>query len=137
MKQRRLFLASVVVFTTLLGATTNLAFAATNYQSVNVSYKTYGSGHGISSGKRNGIWHHFASKRKVTLKINSRSGSGIGKVTLYRNKAFLDSEYGTVRASVGSHTFGTKTNIDSGQYYLIFFGGNANTTQRIRGAIHD
>jgi hypothetical protein len=138
MKHRHiLFTIIVIALTTLVGATTNLAFAASNSQSINVTYKTYGSGLGTSNGKRNGVWHYFAKNRKVSLKVTSKSGAGTGQATLYRSQAFIDTSYGTTTTKVGTHSFGNKTNTTSGKYYLIFFGGNTSTTQKIRGSIHD
>lgn len=108
-----------------------------NSQSVNVSYKTYSSGNGFVSGKSQGVWHYFSNGHKVTLQVKSKSGAGTSTAYLYRSTLLVDPYYGAVTASVGSHTFGKKTDATSGKYYLLFAGGNHDTTQKISGTIHD
>lgn len=130
-KIRNIVFSTLVVLT--VGLSTQTAYAAS--QSVYAHYKVHGSGNGISSGKTNGVWHYLNANRKVTLKVNSSTGAG--SCTLKRSGFMWDKIYGTVSSNVGTHHFSGKTDVTSGQYYLEFFGGNANSTHTIHGTLHD
>lgn len=124
--------------TIVIGFTTSLNYVLAASQSIDVTYKTYGSGNGISSGKDNKVWHYLRSGHYATLKVSSTSGAGTGQCSLYRNKVLsLDAKYGTVSVTNGSHKFSNKLDTTSGEYYLVFFGGNASSTQHIKGSITD
>lgn len=138
MKKQYFFWVTVAVIMFSFGFGTVMVCASTDTQSVNISYHVRGNGNGQVSGKTNKVWHYFQKNRTITLKITSRSGKGVGKATLYRNRAvILDRNMGNVSASVGSHRFPSKTDLTSGQYYLRFWGGNSLTTQKVKGSIHD
>ncbi|WP_156488084.1 hypothetical protein [Schleiferilactobacillus harbinensis] len=132
-----------VLFTALILAISGVTvFAATQAsaasQTISVSYETYGSGLGRADGKRNGVWHYFRNGHTVTLSVSSHSGAGTPQASLYKSVGFwTDTLYGTVDATKGTRSFSSKADETSGSYYLIFWGGNAQTTQKISGSIHD
>lgn len=127
-----IFYASVMLG---IGLSSQTIYASS--QSVYAHYRVHASGNGISSGKTNNVWHYLNKNRRITLKISSSTGAGSGLCTLRRKSAFLDKSFGQVSSNVGTHQFGQKTDQTSGQYYLEFYGGNANSTHTIHGTIHD
>jgi hypothetical protein len=132
-----------VLFTALVLAISGLSLFTASYanaasQSINVTYQTYGSGNGRADGKANGIWHNFSQGHTVTLVVSSHTGAGSPQASLYRSiSLWADASFGTVSAKKGTRSFPTKADKSSGSYYLVFWGGNSETTQRISGSIHD
>lgn len=106
-------------------------------QSINVTYKTYASANGISNGKKNKVWHYLHKNKNAYLKVTTKTGSGTVKAYLYRSQLLIDSNYGSVTASKGTHKYTKKLDSTSGSYYLIFHGGNANKTEHVKGWIYD
>ncbi|MCM2629885.1 hypothetical protein [Lactiplantibacillus plantarum] len=131
--KKAILLMTMILFVS--GTITLNAYAAS--QSVNVSYKTYGSANGRSNGKTNGVWHYLRNGKYGYLKITSKTGAGRTYASLYRSVVGPDKKFGTVRTSKGSHKFSGKLNKTSGSYYLICYGGNSSVTIHIKGKLHD
>lgn len=126
----------LIVMVLLVGSSIELeAYAAS--QSVNVSYKTYGSANGHSNGKTNGVWHYLRKNKYGHLKVTKKTGAGKSYASLYRSVVGPDKKFGTVRTSKGSHKFSSKLNKTSGSYYLVLYGGNSSTTIHVKGTLHD
>ncbi|EEJ71601.1 hypothetical protein [Lactobacillus ultunensis] len=134
MKRIKSIIFSVLV---LLGVGMSSQTIYASSQSVYAHYRVHASGNGISSGKTNNVWHYLNKNRRVTLRISSSTGAGSGLCTLKRKGIILDKNFGQVSSNVGTHHFGLKTDKTSGQYFLEFYGGNANNTHTIHGTIHD
>ncbi|MEQ6366457.1 hypothetical protein [Lactiplantibacillus plantarum] len=104
--KKAILLMTMILFVS--GTITLNAYAAS--QSVNVSYKTYGSANGRSNGKTNGVWHYLRNGKYGYLKITSKTGAGKTYASLYRSVVGPDKKFGTVRTSKGSHKFSGKLN---------------------------
>jgi len=122
--------------TLIIGGTATVNAYASS-QSINVSYKTYGSANGRSNGKTNGVWHYLHNGKYGYLKVSSKTGAGTSYASLYRSVIGPDPKFGTVKTGKGSHKFSKKLNKTSGSYYLVFSGGNSSTTIHVKGTLHD
>ncbi|MGL5646352.1 MAG: hypothetical protein ACRDDY_00755 [Clostridium sp.] len=130
-------ISTIMLSTIILSSVTVIASAEKMRDTGKVmdfSYKVYASGSGMVDGSQNNIFYKL-TPGKVHANITSRSSSDI-KLELVRKGSVFNKSYGSKQlSSTGNYVWDVDT--DSSKYYFPAWGGARDTTQRVKGTMHD
>lgn len=98
----------------------------------NFSFNSLSNGLGYVDGSKNGSYHTLIANNQVTLRVNSKSGSGDINVSLKRSNI----TYGIVNVdSIKDYKFNAKPEVTSNYYYLHAIGSKPNVNYKASGYI--
>lgn len=130
-------ISTIILSTIVIGSTTVVAGASNVRdagQNISLSYKVFDSGNGMVDGSKNNHFYKLTSG-KVHANISSRTSSSI-YLELVRKGTLANKSYGSKQlSSTGKYTWDIDT--DSSKYYFLAWGGSRNTTQSVKGTMHD
>lgn len=130
-------ISTMILSAVILGSTTivaNAEKARDAGKNISLSYKVYDSGSGMVNGSTNGYYYKLTTG-KVHAKISSITSKSIN-LELVRKGTVFNKSYGTkVLSSTGNYVWDVDT--DSDKYYFMAWGGPRNSTQTVKGVMHD